>query len=156
MDEAVLQEIFEELFQSLETAETQSGAILQFLKAKGIAKDEDLAPYFERASKASSVRLVATRARINHLLSAAAKPTEQSAEYKSHETAAQPPTESAESSRPPRDSKEEPQGTNAKEESANDQEKSRKDSAPSAEAKGLSKENQSETEDKPRTQPEAA
>ena len=56
MDEALLQEIFEQLFQSLETAETQSAALLQFLKAKGIAKDEDLAPYFEQASKASSVK----------------------------------------------------------------------------------------------------
>jgi uncharacterized protein YcaQ len=83
MDEALLQEIFEELFQSFETAETQSAAVLQFLKAKGIANEEDLAPYFEQASKASSVRWVATRARINRLLSAATKPPEKSDDNKS-------------------------------------------------------------------------
>ncbi|HEY6765041.1 MAG TPA: hypothetical protein VI386_09730 [Candidatus Sulfotelmatobacter sp.] len=78
MDEKALQEIFNELFRSLEAAETQSAAVVQFLKAKGMASDEDLAPHFEQASKASSVRWVATKARINRLISAAAKPEEKS------------------------------------------------------------------------------
>lgn len=154
MDEATLQEVFEELFQSLEDAETQSAAILQFLKAKGFANDEDLAPYFEHASKASSVRWVATRARINRLLTAATKSTEGSDNNKGHEATPQQPTESAESSGSPSNTKEAPQGTSAKDQSANDQETSEKDSAPSAETKGRPEEN--ETREKSRSQPEAA
>ncbi|MGA8762225.1 MAG: hypothetical protein WB562_04970 [Candidatus Sulfotelmatobacter sp.] len=80
MDEKILLPVFDELFQFLETAETQSAAILQFLKATGIVTEEDLAPHLEQASKASSVRGVAARARINRLLSAAAKSPEKVAE----------------------------------------------------------------------------
>lgn len=80
MDEKILLQVFDEFFQFLETAETQTAAILQLLKAKGIATEEDLAPHIEQASKASSVRGVAARARINRLLSAAAKSPEKVAE----------------------------------------------------------------------------
>jgi len=156
MDEALLQEIFEQLFQSLETAETQSAALLQFLKAKGIAKDEDLAPYFEQASKASSVRWVATRARINRLLSAATRPTENSENSGSDQAAAPRPAKSADTSAPAENSKQAPQGTSAKNQSADDQETPEKDSTPSAEAKGPSKENENQAQGKPRSQPEAA
>jgi hypothetical protein len=163
MDEAVLQEVFEELFQSLETGETQSAAILQFLKAEGIANDENLAPYFEQASKASSVRWVATRARINRLLSAVTKPTEKSADHKSPETSEQQPAhsesdpvQSADSERPSGNSKETAQGTSAKDQSANDPETLEKDSSPSAETKVPPEENKSQTQGKLTTQPEAA
>ena len=73
MNEDAAKEILVELFASLEASETQSGAIVQFLKAKGIASDEVLAPYFEEAGKASSVRWLAARARMEHLLTSALK-----------------------------------------------------------------------------------
>jgi len=55
----------------VETLDTQSTAILQFLKAKGIGSEADLAPYFEEAGNASSVRWRAVRVRIDYLISSA-------------------------------------------------------------------------------------
>ena len=80
MDAKVIQEALNELFSALEALETQSGAIMQFLKERGIASDNDLAPFVERAANASSVRWRAARVRIDHLLSAAAKAAEASEE----------------------------------------------------------------------------
>jgi hypothetical protein len=73
MDEKVTQEILEELFSSLEVLEAQNRAILQFLKKRDMAGDEDFAPFLEEAAKASNVRWRATRTRVNHLLSSASK-----------------------------------------------------------------------------------
>src|SRR5215472_14689289 len=73
INEDIAQEILDQLFSSLETLETQSAAVLQFLKAKGIASEEELAVHFEQAGKASSVRWRAARVRIDHLLSSAIK-----------------------------------------------------------------------------------
>jgi hypothetical protein len=64
-----IKEILEELFSLLETFETQSIAITQFLKDQGIATDEKLAPYLDRAGNASSVKWRAARARMQYLLS---------------------------------------------------------------------------------------
>jgi hypothetical protein len=73
MDEDLAHQILDELLKHLEEAETQSAAVLHFLKAKGIATGEQLTPCFEEASKATSVKWVAERARFNRLLSLAAK-----------------------------------------------------------------------------------
>ena len=69
IDEKVVKQILEEIFSSVEDVETQSAAMLQFLKDKGMANDEELAPYFERAKTSSGVRWVAIRARVDYLLS---------------------------------------------------------------------------------------
>src|SRR5919204_5889559 len=73
MDTTVAQIVLEEVFPALEALETQNGAILQFLKERGISSDKDLAPILEQAANASSVRWRAARLRANHLLSTAAK-----------------------------------------------------------------------------------
>jgi hypothetical protein len=62
-------EIFDDLFALLEAMETQNTAILEFLKGQGIATDEKLAPYFEQAGNASSVKWRAARARMEHIFS---------------------------------------------------------------------------------------
>src|SRR3981081_1825695 len=64
-----IKEILEELFSLLESSETQSLALTQFLKDQGIATDEKLAPYLDRAGNASSVKWRAARARMQYLLS---------------------------------------------------------------------------------------
>ncbi|HWO31158.1 MAG TPA: hypothetical protein VNO32_20375 [Candidatus Acidoferrum sp.] len=76
MDENVVREMLHELFTSLEALETQSSAITQFLKDKGITNEEELAPYLERAGNASNVRWLGTRVRMDHLLSSAMKTPE--------------------------------------------------------------------------------
>lgn len=76
MDEKIVQEILHELFSSFEALDKQSTAVLHFLKDKGIADDKELAPYLEEAGNASSVRWLAVRVRIDHLLSSVSKPSE--------------------------------------------------------------------------------
>ena len=83
MDEQILDELLDELLPSFETLETQSGAVLQFLKDKGIATEEQLAPYLEQAKNASDVRWRAVRLRTKRLLMAAIEKGEKHHEEKS-------------------------------------------------------------------------
>jgi hypothetical protein len=82
MDEKIVEQILDELFSSFEDSETQSAAILLFLKDQGIATEEKLAPYFEQAGKASDVRWRAARVRMGALLASAMKTPEPVAEKK--------------------------------------------------------------------------
>jgi hypothetical protein len=83
MDEKIVQEILDELFASLKALDTQSAAILQFLKDKGIASEEELASHLEQAGKRSSVAWLAVRVRMNYLLSSTIKAPEQDAKKES-------------------------------------------------------------------------
>jgi len=76
MDEEILKQIFDELLSALEALETQSAAVLQFMKAKGIATDEELAPFLAAAGNVSNVRWLAVRVRTAALISSALKPAE--------------------------------------------------------------------------------
>jgi len=68
MDSVIIDEILEELSSTLQKVESQSAAVLELIKDKGIVREEELAPYLERASAASSVRSRATRVRLAALL----------------------------------------------------------------------------------------
>jgi hypothetical protein len=70
-----LKEILGELFALLEAQETHSVAVLQFLKDQGIATDEKLAPYLEQAGRASNVKWLAARRRMEYLLTPIEKKT---------------------------------------------------------------------------------
>ncbi len=63
MDEKIVQEVLHSLFSSLEALDTQSTAVLQFLKDKGLVNDEEFKPYLEQAGNASGVRWLAARVR---------------------------------------------------------------------------------------------
>jgi hypothetical protein len=69
MDTKITDEILEELASSFEKVEAQSAALIQFLKDRKLATDEDLAPYLAQAAGASSVRWRALRVRFARLLS---------------------------------------------------------------------------------------
>jgi hypothetical protein len=77
MDEKIVQEVLHQLFSSLEALDTQSAAVLQFMKDKGLVNDEEFRPYLERAGNASGVRWLAARVRIDHLLAGAMKAAEE-------------------------------------------------------------------------------
>lgn len=91
MDEAVVKEIVDEILSSIEPLETQSAAVLHFMKAKGLATDEDLAPFLEQAGNAANVRWRAVRVRVDALISNAMKVVDEEAENKPEESAAAKP-----------------------------------------------------------------
>lgn len=79
MSDNPAQQVLSDLLNDLESLEAQSGAILQFLKEKGIAADEQLAPYLERAASAASVKWRAARVRMEHLFAVSEPAPAQSA-----------------------------------------------------------------------------
>ena len=81
MNSEIANEIMEELSSAVERIETQSAAVLDFIKEKGIAKDEELAPYLERAAAASNVRWRATRVRLAHLFAGIEKSEREAKEH---------------------------------------------------------------------------
>ena len=89
MDEKIVDQILDDLYSSFEDAETQSTAILLFLKDQGIATEEKLAPYFEQAGRASDVRWRAARVRMASLLASAMKAPEAAAQKRSAEQTAE-------------------------------------------------------------------
>lgn len=80
MDEEIVLQILDELLSFLEPLDTQSSALVQFLKAKGVATDEELAPFLEQAGNASSVRWRGARVRIGGLIASAMRNAEQNPE----------------------------------------------------------------------------
>jgi hypothetical protein len=72
-DENPLQELLNDVISSLEPLEARSYAIYEFLRAKGIAADEDFAPFLEQAANASNVRWRAFRVRAESLLASAVR-----------------------------------------------------------------------------------
>ena len=81
MDSVIIDEILEELSSTLQKVESQSAAVLELIKDKGIVREEELAPYLERASAASSVRSRATRVRLAALLAGLDKSELQAKEH---------------------------------------------------------------------------
>jgi hypothetical protein len=77
MDESLVREIIDGLISSLEPLETQTTALMQFVKDKGIARDDALAPYVEQAAKASNVRWRAFRLRTLSLINSAMTPSQE-------------------------------------------------------------------------------
>ena len=95
MNEKIAQEVLHELFPAFEALETQNAALLQLLKDKGIVSEEELATHFEQAGKASSVRWLAVRVRIDYLLSSAMKTAEQDVKKESPKTTENPIAEAS-------------------------------------------------------------
>jgi hypothetical protein len=98
-----LKDILNELFSLLESLETQSLALTQFLKDQGIATDEKLAPYLDRAGNASSVKWRAARARMQYLLSPGPKQSsdkEKDKESGKSEKQEKPPEEKSSTEKP--------------------------------------------------------
>ena len=63
-----VKEVLSELFTLLETMEMQNAAVQQFLIDQKITTQEKFAPYLEQAGRASSVRWLAARKRMEYLL----------------------------------------------------------------------------------------
>src|SRR6266478_147645 len=79
MDDELMRELVGEVLSALEGLEAQNLAVVEFLKAQKKGADK-LAPYLEQAERTSSVKWMATRARLNHLLDGAERAAEKSAE----------------------------------------------------------------------------
>jgi hypothetical protein len=96
MEQNAADQLLDELLASFEVLESQNTAILQFLKDKGIATEEQLAPYLEQAATASDIKWRAGRLRIKHLLSSLMKSFEEQSEKASAESKEVPADEKEE------------------------------------------------------------
>lgn len=79
MNEEIAKEILDALFSSLEELETQNAAVLQLLKDKGLANEDEFAAHLEQAGNASNVKWRAARVRIDHLIASEIKAAEREA-----------------------------------------------------------------------------
>src|ERR1700746_1106693 len=77
MEAKIAEQILDEMASTFEALESQSAAILQFLKDNKIANDDQLAPYMEKAAAARSVRWRARRVRMGRLFALAEKSEEE-------------------------------------------------------------------------------
>jgi hypothetical protein len=82
MDQEAVRQILEELLGALEPIEAQSAAVVQFLKAKALATDEEFAPFLEQSANMANVRWRAVRVRAAALIAHAMKQEEESGEEK--------------------------------------------------------------------------
>jgi hypothetical protein len=80
------QELLNQLGSSLEKLETQHAALLQFLKDNGTLKDDQFAPYLAQAEKASGVRWLAARLRLESLMRSETQNEEKLREIEKHPT----------------------------------------------------------------------
>jgi hypothetical protein len=96
MDIDLVKELLNELGTSLESLETQQGALFQFLKDKGIVSDNQMVPYLDQAGNASSIRWRATRLRLERVFSTAADKEEQAAKLREDQTKKQTQQKEAE------------------------------------------------------------
>lgn len=76
-DDNVGGEVLDELLSALEDLDTKSAAILEFLKSKELATDEELTASLRQAGDASNVRWRAARLRMKTLLASAIKGAEE-------------------------------------------------------------------------------
>ena|SRR5438874_5528597 len=95
MNGSPAEQVLKELLPYLEAPGTQSVAILQFLKDKGLTTDEQLAPYLERAGNASSVKWRAARVRMEHLFSSTEKGSEKARDKNTEQSTDKPEKNSA-------------------------------------------------------------
>jgi hypothetical protein len=137
MDEEILKQIFDELLSSLEALETQSAAALQFLKAKGIATDEELAPFLAAAGNVSNVRWLAVRVRTAALISSALKPAENTVEASAPEGKAAPAEASGEADKEAAQSEPERPGPASGDQDAQRESSQKEDSEKEASEKGV-------------------
>ena len=75
MNVSPAEQVFEEILPYLEVLDAQIGGLVQLLKDKGITTTEEFGQYVQRADKASNVREVSLRVRMEYLFSSAAKRT---------------------------------------------------------------------------------
>jgi hypothetical protein len=89
------EDVLNELLPYFEALDTQNAALVQFLKDKRVVSDEQLAPYLERAAKASNVKWFGARLRMGRLFSVPETKGEAAAEKPEpgQERATQPSTE---------------------------------------------------------------
>jgi hypothetical protein len=76
MDPHLAEQLLDELLPTFEAIDTQSSAVLEFLKTNRIAREDQLAPFLEQAKKASTTRWRALRLRVERLLSLAERSAE--------------------------------------------------------------------------------